>query len=92
MPRWASRITLEITAVRVERLQSISENNAISEGVQGIEKELAGGTDTRDPDSGFESAMIANPVFAFRCLWSSINGSGSWDANPWVWVVEFQRT
>jgi len=94
IPRRASRITLEVTEVRVERLQDISESDAIAEGVQGLEKMLAGGTDTRDPDSGFESALIRNPVLTFRYLWDEINDKSRdyyWDANPWVWVVEFRR-
>lgn len=91
MPRWASRITLEITGVRVERLKDISEQDAVAEGVQGLEKMMAGGTDTRDPDSGVEHALISNPITCFSFLWESINGRESWDANPWVWVVEWER-
>lgn len=74
MPRWASRILLEIVGVRVERLQDINEWDAIDEGVGGDVK--------------------VAPCFAverYRALWESINGPGSWDANPWVWVVEFKR-
>ena len=70
MPRWASRITLEVTEVRVERLQVISEADAIAEGVY------------TDP---------ACPAYdGYRALWHQINGAGSWDANPWVWVVLFK--
>ena len=76
MPRWASRIQLEITGVRVERLQGISEADARAEGIQ-FE------CDGRVPEYTERSE--------FRELWSSINGRESWDANPWVWVVEFQR-
>lgn len=75
MPRWASRITLEITSVRVERLQAISASDAIAEGIP------AGGPENPD---GIE-------VREFRALWESINGADSWAANPWVWVVEFRR-
>jgi len=67
MPRWASRITLEITGVRVERLQDISEADAIAEG----------GTKHFNIDW-------------FGPLWASIYGVDSWDANPWVWVIEFR--
>jgi len=80
MPRWASRITLEITGVHVELLQSISNADALSEGV------------SAHPDHHDKPASsIYSPVQAFRELWESINGEGAWDANPWVWVVEFRR-
>lgn len=75
MPRAASRITLEITGVRVERLQAISEADAIAEGAQWA----ACGS----PQEGSHKAGYAQ-------LWESINGPGSWDKNPWVWVVEFK--
>lgn len=75
MPRWASRILLEVTAVRVERLQDISVADCIAEGVP------RGGPENPD---GIECKE-------YRALWEQINGPGSWDANPWVWVVEFRR-
>lgn len=82
MPRAASRLTLEITGVRVERLKDITEADAIAEGL------------TRDGD-GWRGApklpWFASPIAAFRSLWESINGGGSWDENPFVWVVEFRR-
>lgn len=83
MPRWASRIDLEITGVRVERLNSISEQDAIREGAPGYEE----GTDAPPPDEFHEWCYRSS----FRRLWESINGPGSWDANPWVWVIEFRR-
>src|SRR5690554_4129466 len=83
MPRWASRILLEVIAVRVERLQEISEADAKAEGTFGPEPAVVGGEDC---EIGFPSH-----VQEFRHLWESINGAGSWDANPWVWVVEFRR-
>jgi hypothetical protein len=83
MPRWASRITLEVTGVRVERLQAISEKDAIAEGAPGYEE----GVDAAPPDSDCEWSYRAS----FRRLWERINGAGSWDTQPWVWVVEFQR-
>lgn len=75
MPRWASRITLEVTGVRVERLQDISEADATAEGVSAIPDEM----------------RRATPRCDFQALWQSINGPDSWDANPWVWIVEFRR-
>ncbi len=70
MPRWASRILLEVTSVRVERLQDISEADAEAEG----------------PPKHFNSWRDN-----FCALWQKINGDGSWDANPWVWAIEFNR-
>lgn len=79
MPRWASRISLRITSVRVERLHEITDADAIAEGCPGIR----GG---RHPagDDGME------PREEFEALWSRINGTASWNANPWVWVVGFE--
>jgi len=83
MPRWASRITLRVTGVRVERLQAITEADAMAEGI------------VCDGKHGWRSHpgdMRHNaPTHAYRALWESINGAGSWDANPWVWVYEFER-
>jgi len=80
MPRWASRIILRITDVRVERLQSISEADAKAEGVQI--------RDTIYPD---EPRSDYSYVEQYRLLWDSINGDGAWQANPYVWVVSFER-
>lgn len=80
MPRWASRITLEIASVRVERLQSISEADALAEGVN-----------VHPDHHGKPPTSIYSPVQAYRDLWEQINGAGSWDVNPWVWAVEFKR-
>lgn len=74
MPRWASRITLEVTAIRVERLQEISRGDAMAEGCPF--PNMAKGDDPRK---------------WYADLWDQINGSGSWEANPWVWVVDFKR-
>lgn len=91
MPRWASRITLEVTDVRVERLQDITEADAIVEGIERDENhpELWKRGPLRNdliptPWTGF-------PRLAFQSLWEGINGTDSWDANPWIWVVEFKR-
>ncbi|EPL2474584.1 TPA: hypothetical protein ACTYTC_001311 [Klebsiella pneumoniae] len=74
MPRWASRVLLEITDVRVERLKSISDGDALREGCS-----------TADMKSGDCVADV------FARLWASIYGAESWNANPWVWVIEFKR-
>lgn len=75
MPRWASRIDLEVTEVRVERLRALTEDDARAEG-------LTYGDDPMEATTGRE---------AFIMLWTAINGAGSWAANPWVWVVSFRR-
>lgn len=80
MPRWASRITLEITGLRIERLNAITPDDAKAEGVECCEH--------------FQKAKRGHPLNAhwvgFAWLWKSINGEQSWLANPWVWVVEFK--
>ncbi|EPF1940105.1 hypothetical protein ACSQX3_001257 [Enterobacter hormaechei] len=75
MPRWASRLTLEITSVRVERLRDLSEDDAKSEGITPPSGEVLPGWEYR---------------INFRELWMSIYGSDNWEANPWVWVIEFK--
>ncbi len=87
MPRWASRISLQITDVRVERLQNISEQDAEAEGIECF-----------DPDHDASICRVPgvtdwdfwNARSAFEHLWKKINGAESWDANPWVWAVSFK--
>jgi hypothetical protein len=88
MPRWASRITLEIVNIRVERLQDISETDALAEGVERVEGE-DGFKVYAKPWGKILKALNAGT--SYRSLWESLNGPGSWDLNPWVWVVEFKR-
>lgn len=85
MPRWASRITLEITGIRVERLQDISEEDAMREGISIAE---IGWKNYLNPDE-----ICETPIQCFQTLWESINGPGSWarDGKKWVWVIEFKR-
>jgi hypothetical protein len=95
MPRYASRIDLEITGVRVERLQDISEADALAEGIERPE-DISDATleaiDVWTEGSERDAFNVLNqPVRQYRRLWESINGPGSWDVNPWVWVVEFRR-
>jgi hypothetical protein len=80
MHRWASRITLRITDIRVERLQDVSEDDARAEGCP-YPAEWAGRFVDRD-----ETAKTW-----FKSLWNNINGPGAWDDNPWVWVISFER-
>lgn len=75
MPREACRLWLKITSVRVERLQDITELDALAEGA---------------PPIRWNDQYMADDWFCD--IWQTINGPGSWDANPWVWVVEFERT
>jgi len=94
MPRWASRITLEITGIRVERLQEITERDALSEGIE--ERFVQVGKYSNptpiyvafpEKDGGLNTARAA-----FEMAWDRINGKrASWESNPWVWVVEFKR-
>ena len=86
MPRWASRITLTVKAVRVERLQDISEADAIAEGVELTQQSQ--GLYYKHPS---DQRMTAVASLAFQWLWESINGPDSRDANPWVWVLDFER-
>ena len=84
MTRVMSRITLEITNVRVERLQDISEADAVAEGI------------VRQPDDGYGLADTthyhsADPRMSYWSLWEAINGVGSLEANPWVWAISFKR-
>lgn len=85
MPRWASRLTLEITDVHVERLNDISADDAHAEGVQAW-------IETFNQSSSYHEngQLQAYPVTAFSRLWQSINGPDSWDANPWVWCISFK--
>lgn len=89
MPRWASRILLEITNVRVERLNAISEEDAEAEGI-----DMEALYDSQDCyDCIADHNMTGRPTVtgAFKYLWDSIYGEEGWKSNPWVWVIEFKR-
>ena len=81
MPRWASRLLLEITDIKVERLQDISCEDAVKEGFS-----------DKKP-SGMQPAMMPNPKADFRNYWDSLNAKKGypWSSNPWVWVIEFKK-
>lgn len=78
MPRWVSRITLEITMVRIERLHDIGPADCVCEGY-------------KSPIGTRYAQEELNALDWYRDIWESINGPGSWDLNPWVWVIEFKR-
>lgn len=86
MPRHASRITLEVIGVRVERLQDISEADCIAEGIEPYRGPLRW---VRYMDAITGEAIHSSARDAFFSLWESINGRGSWDANPWLWAIGF---
>lgn len=83
MPRKASRITLEITSVGIERLNDISEEDAKAEGAE-IQKETSGGWIVCGP-------RIGSYREGYRWIWTQINGARSWEKNPWVWKISFRR-
>ena len=87
MPRSLSRITLELTDVRVERLQDISEADAQAEGVT---PKWEPGCSGRLVEA-FRGFSFRPAASAYADLWESINGAGSWDANPYVWALSFKR-
>jgi hypothetical protein len=96
MPRWASRLTLAVTGVRVERVQEITAVDAIREGVryEPVRSNWAGRTEDAIPS--MRKAQAENrrrALAAFEDLWDSINGSRGygWKANPWCWVLDFER-
>lgn len=100
MPREFSRLTLLVTEVRVQRLQEISEEDAKAEGLATVTKDgklWKWGIPDRDGLPGTDNSgwpwtdWSADPRAAYRSLWESIHGPGSWDANPWVAAVSFRR-
>lgn len=96
MPRRFCRLLLEVTGVRVERLQAIGEDDAIAEGIRRIGEEYKDfpndGPNKYAVDIDGYSYNQPTAVQCYRGLWGVINGGRSWDENPWVWVVEFKST
>lgn len=94
MPKEACRTFLKVTNIRVERLQDISDQDAIAEGILhdeiGFKDYMADASGYGHPEHDYPHVQYAQ--ISFKTLWQSINGPASWDANPWVWVVEFERT
>lgn len=97
MPRWASRLSLEVTSIRVERVQDISEADAKAEGIR--KEDLPYDPDNFHPPGSYGFVGNNNPLGkiwprpqqAFAELWDDTNGKGAWDRNDWVWVVDFKR-
>lgn len=90
MPRWASRLTLEVVSVRVERLHDITEEDARAEGIEGPGPGVCDSKGT----PGYSVLNVgtwSTAREAFSFLWEAINGPESWEANPWTWVVNFRR-
>lgn len=86
MPKAAARIWLKITGIKVERLQDITDEDAIKEGVDN--KTYSFGI--RYKDYAFNDFEYPYPYMSFQSLWISINGRESWNANPWIWAIEFE--
>lgn len=86
MPRSASRIMLEITKIRIEQLNQISNQDAVQEGLL---KLPASGRYVVNRGDQYFGAASTNPTEVFKWMWESIYGSRAWELNPWVWVVEF---
>lgn len=90
MKRKASRIQLEIVCVRIERLNDISEGDAKAEGCTAPLYQDDGLGNMAPPKGYTLTSSFPSARHWFSCLWDSLNGAGSWSANPWVWVVEYE--
>jgi hypothetical protein len=92
MPKHICRLRLKIKSIRVERLHDITEEDAIREGVEVFDKKLPGG-ELRSlfKNYGHSDGWCYNAKASFYTLWQSINGEESWEANPWVWRIEFEK-
>lgn len=93
MPRWASRINLEITNIRVERVQDITAEDCTKEGIIGVQRGGGYQYDTQKEWNYKNPISARTPVLAYKQLWDSINSKRGygWAVNPWVWVIEFRR-
>lgn len=90
MPKIACRIRLKITNIRVEKLQDISEEDAIAEGIIAVQRPGGFGFGLKKEWDYKFPLHERTPIDAYRMLWDKINGKHSWDTNPWVWVIEFK--
>lgn len=89
MPREASRISLKVVGVRLENLQNISEEDSLAEGIKPISDNRGWNKYSIQMSLASYNALTAKEVF--EMAWNAINGEGSWDKNPWVWVINFRR-
>jgi len=88
MPKEACRIMLEVTDVRAERLNDITDDDAKAEGIDYVIDKITGYCGRNYLHGGYN--LMITPYHGYRSLWESINGEGSWKMNPWVWVIEFK--
>lgn len=95
MPKWACRLFLKVKDIRVERLQDVSKKAAKAEGVKSVSRfyecYLCNNNGHVGATAMCEDGFFTSATDSFRTLWMSINGQQSWFANPWVWVIEFER-
>ncbi|MGE5681687.1 MAG: hypothetical protein ACM34K_12490 [Bacillota bacterium] len=90
MPKKYARIWLEVTAARVERLNDISEQDAVAEGVEPCLYHHWADYSEK-PEFQKSATLITSPIESYMSLWNSLNGKGSWEKNPWVWAITFRR-
>lgn len=102
MPRWASRLSLKVLSIRIEQLQEITPEDARKEGADFGSSGEHGLYAARyltelmkhkgpGPKPEFNPPAAANPLDLFKAQWAAIHGQTSWDENPWVWRIEFER-
>lgn len=94
MPKEASRLKLKVTDIRVERVQDITEEDAIAEGVEYVDNQRVEGEEDLCRiylDYMDNESILMSAKSSYKSLWSKINGKDSWKSNPWVWVVEFEK-
>lgn len=88
MPKEACRIRLLIKDISVERLQDISDSDALAEGVEHVIDKITGYCGYDYLNGGYN--LMTTPYHGYKSLWEKINGKGSWGLNPWVWIIEFE--
>lgn len=91
LPRWASRIMLEITSIGVERVQAISETDIRAEGIPAKSADAPGWLEGRFPNATASLWDKCAALYQWRVCWQQLHGPESWEANPWVWAISFKR-